>query len=97
MRCVFVFELGEELGWLEKWVYRDPETVIEKLGDYSCKQGATDLKARVSVRFNEENLEVLIDHKVIAKDLEAVRDALWVNFRTDRSKRVRDEAFHLGE
>ena len=81
MRCVFVFELGKELGWLEKWVYRDPETVVEKLGDYSCKQGAADLQARVSVRFNKEYLEVLIYHEVIAKDLEAVRDALWVKLK----------------
>lgn len=82
-RAALILELCQELRWLEQRVDCYSKTVIKELRYDPGQQWATDLQTRVSVGLDEENLKILIDHEVVPKDLEAVRDAIRVNLRAN--------------
>ncbi len=57
-------------GRLIQRIKSESERVVKQLRDDAGKQGTADLETRVRVRFDQVDLEVLINHKVVTENLE---------------------------
>ena len=67
-----VFKFCKELRWLEEWVNRDSEAIIEEFRNDSCQQRTANLQTWVRVSFYKEDFEVLVNHEVVTENLKAV-------------------------
>jgi hypothetical protein len=69
--------------------------VFDELRDNPEQERTLGLQARVGVDLNQTELEVLIDHEVIAQHLEGVREPPRIQLEACRPERVCDELLHL--
>ena len=67
-----IFKFCKELRWLEEWVNRDSEAIIEEFRNDSRQQRTANLQTWVRVRFYKEDFEVLVNHEVVTENLKAV-------------------------
>lgn len=62
----------QQTGGLEDGVQGDPERVVQEFRDDPGKQRGANFQRWVCIRFNQIHFELVIEHKVVAEDLERV-------------------------
>ena len=75
------FQTCHELDWLVKWVDCNPKAIIQKFWDNPCEQWTADFEGWICILFDQIDLEVFVNHKIIAENLEAVLHSVWVDSR----------------
>lgn len=76
------------------WIQSNPKTIIKQLRYYPCQQRTANLKTRVCVALYQVHLKRLVDHKVVAEDLERVAYTQRVNLVVDCAETVHHEPLH---
>jgi hypothetical protein len=56
----------------EDGVQSDAENIVDHFRDDARQQGTRDFQARIRIYLNKRQFEVLIEHKIIAKELKRV-------------------------
>ena len=82
---------------LEQGVKRQAERIVQQLWDDACQQRRAYLQVRVCVALNQVDLELLVQHKVIAKYFKAVVVAVRIDGFVDGSETICDEPLHAGK
>ena len=79
----------------EDGVQHQSEGGVDELRNDSGEQRRVGFEAGVGVDLDEVELEVLVEHEVVAEDLEAVADALGVDLVVGGPDGVGDDLFDL--
>lgn len=56
----------------EDWIQCDAENIVNHFRDDARQKGTRNLQARIRIYLNKRQLEVLIEHKIITKELKRV-------------------------
>jgi hypothetical protein len=64
----------------EHRVEDDLQSVVDQVWDDPREMDRACFEARIRVDFDEPNIQVFVDHEVVAVDLEAVKPSIWVDF-----------------
>ena len=79
----------------EDWVQSDAENIVNHFRNDARQKGTRDLQARIRIYLNKRQLEVLIEHKIITKELKRVSQPARVYFSINCSIRICDKFPYL--
>ena len=71
------------------------EGVVDEFGNDSCQEWALSFEAGVGVDLDEAELELVVEHEVVAEDLKRVHQPLGVQLVASGADRVDNQPLHL--